>query len=135
MFVQIGQLAKRTGVSVRALRHYDGLGLLTSSRADNRYRMFCEEDVERVRLIQLFLSVGFRLDEIRRWAPCFQSAAPADFDVTVADVRTFLQRKLTELDAQIAAMQALRLKIDTHMQHLEQASEPTPHEPDAFTHR
>lgn len=120
--MQIGQLAKRTGISVRALRHYDGLGLLKASRADNRYRVFCEDDVERVRLIQLFLGVGFRLDEVRRYAPCFQDTAPADLDVPVADVLAFLRRKLTELDTHIAAMQALRHKLGTHIQQLEQPS-------------
>ena len=127
--MQIGQLAKRTGVSVRALRHYDGLGLLKASRADNRYRVFCEEDVERVRLIQLFLGIGFRLDEIRCYAPCFQDTASADLDVPAADVLAFLRRKLTELDIHIAAMQALRHKLDTHIQQLEQPSGSTNHTP------
>ena len=67
--MRIGQLASATGVSVRAIRHYDGLGLLAATREDNRYRVFQAEGFERVKLIQLFLGSGFRLDEIRERVP------------------------------------------------------------------
>ncbi|UBV45422.1 MerR family transcriptional regulator (plasmid) [Deinococcus taeanensis] len=108
--LRIGQLAKATGVSVRAIRHYDQLGLLTSSREDNRYRAFHPEDIDRVRLIQLFLSVGFKLDEVRRWSPCFGGGFRPD-DLPLEEMTAFYLRKVAVLDTQIASLQRLRDKL------------------------
>ncbi|WP_221090877.1 MerR family transcriptional regulator [Deinococcus aquaedulcis] len=108
--LQIGQLARAAGVSVRAVRHYDQLGLLTAARADNHYRLFTPQDIERVRLIQLFLSVGFTLDEIRRWAPCFGGGHPTD-QPPPPEMSAFYARKLAALDAQLLALQRLRDKL------------------------
>jgi MerR family copper efflux transcriptional regulator len=108
--MRIGQLAGATGVSVRAIRHYDGLGLLTAVRADNQYRVFQPEDVERVRLIQLLLGVGFRLDEIRRWVPCFQDGHTT-LDAPLHEVRAVYARKLADMDAQLSALHRLRDRL------------------------
>ena len=62
---QIGELARRTGVSVRALRHYDDLGLLTASaRTDAGYRLYTEADVQRLYRIVALRQLGFSLDQI-----------------------------------------------------------------------
>lgn len=108
--MRIGQLAGATGVSVRALRHYGGLGLLTPARADNHYRVFQPEDIERVRLIQLLLGVGFKLDEIRHWVPCFQDGHTT-LDAPLHEVRALYARKLAEVDTQLAALQRVRNRL------------------------
>ncbi|PYE53794.1 MerR family transcriptional regulator [Deinococcus yavapaiensis] len=123
--LRIGQVARATGVSVRAIRHYDHLGLLTTARADNRYRVFHPEDVERVRLIQLFLGVGFTLDEVRRWAPCFQHG-PGPLDVPAEEIRALYARKIADVDAHIDALKRLRAKLARHVGHLD---EHDPHAP------
>ncbi|MCP9488129.1 MAG: MerR family transcriptional regulator [Gaiellaceae bacterium MAG52_C11] len=62
---QIGQLAKQTGLSVRALRHYDELTLLTpSERSESGYRLYAETDVRRLYRIVALRQLGFPLDEI-----------------------------------------------------------------------
>jgi len=120
--LRIGQVAKATGVSVRAIRHYDRLGLLTAERADNRYRIFQAQDIERVRLIQLFLGVGFSLDEIRRWAPCFAGGRLPD-DMSPHDMTAFYTRKVALLDTQIMALQHLRDKLTSEAGHFEAQAE------------
>src|SRR6476620_8221294 len=63
---QVGELAKRTGVSVRALHHYDEIGLLApSSRSASRYRLYDREDVVRLQQIKSLRQLGFSLEEIR----------------------------------------------------------------------
>ncbi|GGO38801.1 MerR family transcriptional regulator [Deinococcus humi] len=116
--MRIGQLASATGVSVRAIRHYDGLGLLNATREENRYRVFQAEDVERVKLIQLFLSAGFRLDEIRERAPCFRQGNTT-LGAPVEEVRALYARKLADVAAQIAALQRLHEKLAAEAHHLE----------------
>ncbi|MFB9990953.1 MerR family transcriptional regulator [Deinococcus oregonensis] len=116
--MRIGQLAKAAGVSVRALRHYDGLGLLTSAREDNRYRVFQLEDVERVKMIQLLLQAGFRLDEIRERVPCFRHGQTS-LDAPAEEVRALYALKIADVDAQIAALHRLRDKLVADARHLE----------------
>jgi DNA-binding transcriptional MerR regulator len=63
---RVGELAKRTGVSVRALHHYDAIGLLSpSGRSESRYRLYDREDVVRLQEIKSLRQLGFSLEEIR----------------------------------------------------------------------
>ena len=66
MKLKIGELAKRTGLTVRALHHYDKIGLLCPSvRADNTYRLYDDEDVLRLYRIQALRRLQLSLEEIR----------------------------------------------------------------------
>ncbi|MGW4242324.1 MerR family transcriptional regulator [Nocardia sp. NPDC004722] len=67
----ISELSRRTGVSARALRHYDRSGLLEAGRRANGYRDFPESSVERVRRIRTLLAVGLDLSAIAALLPCF----------------------------------------------------------------
>ncbi|MCK9875239.1 MerR family transcriptional regulator [Frankia sp. Ag45/Mut15] len=63
----IGQAAQELGVSIRALRYYQEMGLITpSGRTAGGNRLYAEEDLDRVRRIrELQTLLGFNLDEIR----------------------------------------------------------------------
>lgn len=135
--MRIGELATRTGISVRALRHYDQAGVLSSVRQDNGYRTFTLDDIARVRLIRLFLSVGFTLDEIRRFAPCWQDGHGPD-DPAGNDVAAdFYRRKLADIDAQLRDLHVIRDRLTTQLSELTgtgPACAPTledSHEPDS----
>lgn len=114
--MRIGEVSRLAGVSIRAIRHYDNLGLLSPSRDKNRYRSFTGEDVERVRLIQLFLGIGFRLEEIRDHAPCWQNGVPTPLDSVRHDAaRVFLQTKLVELDERIQTLHVVRSRLQEQL--------------------
>lgn len=119
--MRIGELSRLTGVSVRAIRHYDGLSLLISRREDNRYRVFGPDDVERVRLIQLFLSVGFRLEEIREYGPCWQGDASVTQTIAAGEVAAFYGRKVAQIDRQLAALHTLRTQLKEQIDRLPNA--------------
>ena len=62
---KVGQLAKTTGVTVRALHHYDKLGVLVpSERTDAGHRLYAEEDVRRLYRILALRQIGLSLSEI-----------------------------------------------------------------------
>lgn len=64
--LRIGQLAERTGLSVRTLRYYDEIGLLEPARRTRSgYRLYGREQVERLGRIVSLRQLGFSLDEIR----------------------------------------------------------------------
>lgn len=53
--MNIGQLSRMTGASVRSIRHYDKKGLLDAKRLNNGYRDFDETAIDRIQTIQLYL--------------------------------------------------------------------------------
>jgi DNA-binding transcriptional MerR regulator len=62
----VGAVATLTGVSVRALHHYDHIGLVVPSvRTPAGYRGYTDADIERLHLVLVYRSVGLPLDEIR----------------------------------------------------------------------
>lgn len=62
---KVGELAKRTGVSVRTLHHYDEIGLLSPShRSESGYRLYTEADVVRLQQVRSLRTLGFSLEEI-----------------------------------------------------------------------
>jgi DNA-binding transcriptional MerR regulator len=64
--MQIGELAKRSGVTVQTVRFYERLKLLPEpQRKDSGYRVYSEPDLKRLRFVRQGKSLGFSLDEIR----------------------------------------------------------------------
>ncbi|WP_037604411.1 MerR family transcriptional regulator [Streptacidiphilus rugosus] len=103
--MRVGELARRTGVSPRALRHYDQNGLLPSQRLANGYRDFPEPTVERVRRIRQLLEIGLDLDDVARLLPCFAE----DGKLTPCErARQRLHAQITDIDARMASLRATR---------------------------
>jgi len=66
IILKIGQLARRTGLTVRTLRYYDEIGLLNpSKRMDSGYRLYGVEEIERLHNILALRQLGFSLEEIQ----------------------------------------------------------------------
>lgn len=64
--MRIGEVAERTELSFRTLRHYDEIGLVPpSARTDGGFRLYTEDDVARILLIRRMKPLGFTLDEMR----------------------------------------------------------------------
>lgn len=67
-YMQIGEVAQRTGLTQRALRYYETMGLLPPpTRMDGGFRLYSEQDVARLeRIVELKRLLGFSLAEIRQ---------------------------------------------------------------------
>ncbi|WP_217996754.1 MerR family transcriptional regulator [Nocardioides jensenii] len=64
--MQIGEVAARTELSLRSLRHWEEVGLLRpSGRTDGGFRLYTEADVEKILVIRRMKPLGFTLDEMR----------------------------------------------------------------------
>jgi DNA-binding transcriptional MerR regulator len=63
---KVGELAARTGLTVRTLHHYDAVGLLRpSGRTGSAHRLYTADDVARLQQILSLKALGFSLDEVR----------------------------------------------------------------------
>ncbi len=63
----INEISKLTGVSIRMLHHYDKIGLLKpNKRAESNYRMYNEDDIERLYQVLIFKELDFSLQDIKK---------------------------------------------------------------------
>lgn len=63
--MHIGELAERTGLSLRTIRHYDEVGLLKpSGRTDGGFRLYTDGDMARLMVIRRMKPLGFSLEEM-----------------------------------------------------------------------
>ena len=62
--MHIGELAERTGLSLRTIRHYDEIGILTpTGRTQGGFRLYTAEDESRLLLIRRMKPLGYSLEE------------------------------------------------------------------------
>lgn len=95
--MRIGELADRTGVSVRSLRYYETKGLLVPERGPGGQRDYDDAAVDRVRRIQQMYAAGLNSDTVGELLPCIHDRDGAPN----ATATPFLVDKLTEERARI----------------------------------
>lgn len=108
--MQISELATRAGVSVHAIRHWEGLGLVTARRRPSGYREFDDSVVRELRFISMSRQCGFTLPQIAEVLPAYRSQA-----LTPARMVAMLQERVAEIDAEIAKKKALRKQLVAHI--------------------
>lgn len=105
--MRIGELAARTGVSVRALRYYEEQRLLTAERSPSGQRHYPESAVERIELIQQLYTAGLSSRTIVDLLPCV-----VDGDAT-PELLDRLGAERSRIDRQIAELAATRDRLDS----------------------
>lgn len=114
MLLKIGELAKRTGLTVRTLHHYDAIGLLSPSvRSDAGYRLYDRNDIERLHRIQALRRLELPLAEV---------ATLLEGDVR--DFDSVIQQQIASLDREIERTVALRERLKELRRHLAEKEEP-----------
>ena len=111
--LRVGQLAKRTGLTVRTLHHYDELGIVSPRRRSAAgYRLYGEDDVARLLQVVLLRRLGLSLAEVR-----------ASLDDPRHALPTALRAQAARLRAQIAHEQRLLARLDSLAGRLEQSTD------------
>jgi DNA-binding transcriptional MerR regulator len=102
MALTVGELSRLTGITVRALHHYDEIGLVRpSQRTAAGYRLYSERDVLPLQQVLVFRELGIPLDEIGAAID-----AAADRSALLRKHRRALADKRTRIDAMLAAVDA-----------------------------
>ncbi len=104
---KIGQLAKRSGTATKTIRYYELLGLLHEpERTDSGYRLYGEQEVERLTFIRKAKSLGFSLTDIGETLTLFDSQqAPC------IHVLALLDRKIQEIELLVGELQELQQEL------------------------
>lgn len=108
--MRIGELASKTGVSVRVLRHYETQGLIKSQRLSNGYRDYHFHAVERVQWVRDLLACGFSTRQIREFLPCLENGNIDPQKCTAKHIA-----KLQELDEMINLLTERRRRLSERL--------------------
>lgn len=100
----IGEVAARAGVATSALRHYETIGLITSTRTSGRHRRFARSVLRRIAVIQAAQHVGVSLAEIKE---AFDRFSP-EHAPTKQDWARLAREWRPRLDERIRALQQVR---------------------------
>ncbi|MFD8520939.1 MerR family transcriptional regulator [Streptomyces capillispiralis] len=110
--MQIGEVAARTELSLRTIRHYEETGLvLPSARSQGGFRLYTEADVARLMVIRRMKPLGFTLDEMRTLLEATdrldadEELPPAEREELLARIRGFEQvtrQRMADLRTQLS---------------------------------
>lgn len=135
--MQIGEVAARTELSLRTIRHYEDAGLvIPSARSQGGFRLYTEDDVARLMVIRRMKPLGFTLDEMRDLLATTdrldsgEELSPEQREELVARMRGFeqaTQQRVRDLRTQLARAEEFAATLRAHLPHAEpQLSAPLP---------
>jgi len=102
--MQIGEAARRTGVSAKMIRHYEAIGLIPSAdRRESNYRDYGHHDIHRLGFIRRARDLGFSIEEIRGLLRLW-----GDQQRESAEVKALTLGHVAELDRKIALLTEMR---------------------------
>jgi len=105
--MNISDMAKKTGLTSKAIRFYEEKGLVTPpQRSDNGYRSYTDKHLEELTLLRQARQVGFNLDECREMISLLHNPERHS-----ADVKARTLEKVKEIEVHIEQLQQMRLRL------------------------
>ena len=108
--LQVGDLAELSGKTVRAVHHYEELGLIRPvARSQGGYRLFAADTLNRIRWVGMLQDLGLSLSEIRDWLQDLEDKQTGP--VAMQEVRALFERKLAETRGSIERLRGLEREL------------------------
>ena len=109
-FMTVGQVAKKMGVTVRALQYYDKEGLLSpSAESEGGRRLYTDKDLVKLHQIISLISLGFSLDDIK--GRLISLETPADVANVLTEQAEDIRKKIGRLQASLSAIEQLKTEV------------------------
>ena len=108
--MNIGDVAKRTGLRAKTIRYYEDIGLVKSLRGTNNYRVFRDSDLHKLTFLARARALGFTIDDCRALLALYGDETRAS-----ADVKKITNKHLEEIEAKIVDFQAMHATL-THLE-------------------
>ena len=117
----IGDVADRTGLSLRSVRHYEDVGLLpTTDRSPGGFRLYGDAAIDRLLVVKQMKPLEFTLNEMRELLEAQDelAAGPAatrrrELQETLAGYRLLVEQRLAKLEQRLAGGRALHVSLGT----------------------
>ncbi len=109
--LNIGELAKATGVKIVTIRYYEQIGMLADpEQTEKNYRIYTRKHMERLRFIRRCRDLGFPLDQIRDMLRLSAQDSDSCQDICVIAERhlDYVEKKLTDLTRLATELRRIR---------------------------
>ena len=102
--MNIGEVAKRSGVPAKTIRYYESIGLISpAERTAAGYRVYGDRELQTLRFIQRARNLGFSVKQVSELLALWQDRERAS-----GDVKAVARRHLAEIDQRMAELQSMR---------------------------
>jgi MerR family transcriptional regulator, copper efflux regulator len=106
--VNIGEVAKRSGLPVKTIRFYEDIGLVQpNARQPNGYRDFDGRDLHELRFVARARSLGFTVEECRTLLDLYRDRSRAS-----AEVKAIATARVADIEHKIAALVAMKATLE-----------------------
>jgi DNA-binding transcriptional MerR regulator len=135
---QIGEVAERVGLSLRTVRYYEEVELvIPSARTEGGFRLYSEEDVQRLLVVKGMKPLGLTLDEMRELVDLLKQTAPEELSGNaLRDLREGLaayaergDKRLERIERDLRQARELRIRIAERVGRCDSALARTPSGP------
>ena len=114
--LSISQVARLTGINAKAIRYYEGIGLLpVPRRDDNKYRRYSRVDVNRLILLRRIKALGVPLSAAKQ---ILNGATDARCFEVQQELLHLVNKRLIALDQEIAELHQLRTEVEGYQRTL-----------------
>lgn len=101
--MNIGELAKKSGVNSKLIRHYESIGLIPkAARTESGYRFYKEADIQYLRFVKRARGLGFSIKEIKKLLSLWRNKSRAS-----KDVKALAHKHIQSLELKINEMQEM----------------------------
>jgi MerR family Zn(II)-responsive transcriptional regulator of zntA len=123
MLFKIGEIAKKTGVTLRTIRYYDELGLIKpSKRSAGNFRLYDENAISIIKLISNLKKLDYTLEEIKNIL-VNRNCDEASYIATINHTKNVLLKKKNKVEEKLKHYQQLSGEIDKSIEIIEQCFE------------
>lgn len=109
MNLNIGDVAKRTGLRAKTIRYYEDIGLVKPLRDTNDYRVFRETDLHKLTFLSRARALGFSIEDCRILLALYEDKSRAS-----ADVKAIARKHIGEIEDKIRDLQSMHATL-THL--------------------
>ncbi|MCX4147421.1 Cu(I)-responsive transcriptional regulator [Paraburkholderia madseniana] len=118
--MNIGEVAKASGVSAKMIRHYEEAGLIQAAmRTESNYRVYTRKDVEVLRFVKQARRLGFSMKQISALLGLWENRSRPS-----SEVKRLAQEHIAELDLRIRDLTEMRDTLEHLAQHCRGDSRP-----------
>lgn len=104
--MNIGDVARRSGLPAKTIRYYEDIGLVKPLRSDNGYRTFRDSDLHKLAFLGRARALGFSIEDCRNLMTLYEDQSRAS-----ADVKRIASNHLEKIDAKLAELQQMRATL------------------------
>ena len=110
--MNIGVVARQSGVAAKTIRYYESVGLIAPAvRTAAGYRVYDHRDVEMLRFIQRARSLGFSVEDVGNLLALWQ-----DRQRSSSEVKALARRRVEDIDRKMAELEEMRASLTDLMQ-------------------